>query len=327
MMMRMMDTKQRTRTSGYSFEGSKISERVNTNAAFYGRTISAREILTGGIQAPPQAQRLYQILYSLGAGPRPGLPFAPKKGSSMARPSSQPPFQQGPPQQQPPYGSPVNMDGKPYNNNNNQHMYNTTGSNSQAPVTSPGAIQQQANINNNEQGMYDEPPPPYMPSEQPNMFMGAGDTKQTPTTTTASPPTGDTKQTLYNTPNDGGTNTTQTPYNDYSGPKDNNSGNSSTQPIGGVDGNAPAYNMSGSGAFANYQPDQKQQPPIMDPQQQTVVVAKYDYVAQQPGDLSFSAGDHIIVTQRKGDRQCWWEGQIGERIGMFPANYTEDMEF
>ena len=201
-------------------------------------------------------------------------------------------------------------------------MYNTGSSNSQAPLTSPTQMQQP--INNNGQEMYDEPPPPYMPSEQPNMFMGASDTKQTPPIT--APTTGDTKQTLYNTSNDGGTNTTQTPYNNYSDPN-NNSSSSSTHPMGGMDSNAPAYNMSGSGAFANYQPDQKQQPPIVDPQQQTVVVAKYDYVAQQPGDLSFSAGDHIIVTQRKGDRQCWWEGQIGERIGMFPANYTDDMEF
>lgn len=277
--------------------------------------------MTGGVQAPPQAQRLYQILYSLGAGPRPGLPFAPKKGNSMARPSSQPPYQQGSPLQQQHYGNttspPVNTDVKPYNN---QPMYNT-GSNPQAPGTMQ---QQQPNVNNSEQEMYDEPPPPYMPpAEQPNMFMGAGDTKQTPT-----PPTGDTKQTLYNTSNESGTTTTQTPYNNYSGPNNNNSGSSSTQPFAsGVDGNAPAYSMNGSSAFANYQPDQKQKTPIMDPQQQTVVVAKYDYVAQQPGDLSFSAGDHIIVTQRKGDRQCWWEGQIGERIGMFPANYTEDMDF
>lgn len=206
--------------------------------------------MTGGVQAPPQAQRLYQILYSLGAGPRPGLPFAPKKGNSMARPSSQPPYQQGSPLQQQHYGNttspPVNTDVKPYNN---QPMYNT-GSNPQAPGTMQ---QQQPNVNNSEQGMYDEPPPPYMPpAEQPNMFMGAGDTKQTPT-----PPTADTKQTLYNTSNESGTTTTQTPYNNYSGPNNNNSGSSSTQPFAsGVDGNAPAYSMNGSSAFANYQPDQ-----------------------------------------------------------------------
>ena len=71
---------------GYSFEGSKISERVNTNAAFYGRSIHAKEILTGTVAPPPQAQRLYQMLGSLGAGPRPGLPFAPKKGRASMPP-------------------------------------------------------------------------------------------------------------------------------------------------------------------------------------------------------------------------------------------------
>lgn len=57
----------------------------------------------------------------------------------------------------------------------------------------------------------------------------------------------------------------------------------------------------------------------------SVVVAKYDYVGQQPGDLSFSAGDHIIVTKRNDNRQSWWEGEIGDRKGSFPANYTEDL--
>ncbi|KAI9278352.1 hypothetical protein BDA99DRAFT_428789, partial [Phascolomyces articulosus] len=182
--------------AGYSFEGSKISERVNTNAAFYGRNINAREILTGGVARPPQAQRLYDMLTSLGAGPRPGLPFAPKKGRM-----SMPPPQQ---QQHPSFY------------NNQQHP---------------------------SQGSFHQPQSPYQ--------------------STPPPP-----QQFNNNP-------------------------------------------PGMGGAAM--------------EQMTVVIAKYDFNGEQPGDLTFSAGDHIIVTQRKGDRQAWWEGEIGSRKGMFPANYTEDM--
>ncbi|KAI9492766.1 hypothetical protein BDB00DRAFT_764829 [Zychaea mexicana] len=185
--------------TGYSFEGSKISERVNTNAAFYGRSIGAREILTGGVPRPPQAQRLYDILASLGAGPRPGMPFAPKKGASTS------------------------------------------------PSSSGG----------------------YQPE---------------PVAAAAS---------------------------------DNSSNAAAT---------APGYTAS-PGYEHFYASDTKKNPSGFDQQQgeSTVVVAKYNSSGEQPGDLTFSEGDYIIVTQRKGDRQAWWEGEIGTRKGMFPANYTEDV--
>ncbi|KAI9314726.1 SH3 domain-containing protein, partial [Dichotomocladium elegans] len=56
-----------------------------------------------------------------------------------------------------------------------------------------------------------------------------------------------------------------------------------------------------------------------------VVIAKYSYSSQEPGDLSFAEGDCIIVTKRNGNRSSWWEGEIGTRRGLFPANYTEDL--
>lgn len=57
----------------------------------------------------------------------------------------------------------------------------------------------------------------------------------------------------------------------------------------------------------------------------SIVVAKYDYVATQPSDLSFYEGDHITVTKRLDDRQCWWEGEVNGQKGFFPANYTDDL--
>lgn len=48
--------------AGISLEGSAIIERKDTNADFYGRQISAKEILAGNVPPPPQAQSLYTAL-------------------------------------------------------------------------------------------------------------------------------------------------------------------------------------------------------------------------------------------------------------------------
>lgn len=53
------------------------------------------------------------------------------------------------------------------------------------------------------------------------------------------------------------------------------------------------------------------------------VVAKYDFLGQQPGDLSFKAGDRITVTNWTNDKESWWVGSIGHHSGTFPANYTD----
>ncbi|KAI9318794.1 hypothetical protein BX666DRAFT_1542104 [Dichotomocladium elegans] len=53
--------------AGYGIESIKISESVNTNAAFYGRPITAKDILAGEVETPPEASRLYGMLRSMGA--------------------------------------------------------------------------------------------------------------------------------------------------------------------------------------------------------------------------------------------------------------------
>lgn len=52
------------------------------------------------------------------------------------------------------------------------------------------------------------------------------------------------------------------------------------------------------------------------------VTALYSFEGQQPGDLTFKAGDKIIVTTKTGSQFDWWEGRIGGQTGIFPANYV-----
>jgi len=47
--------------------------------------------------------------------------------------------------------------------------------------------------------------------------------------------------------------------------------------------------------------------------------ALYNYQSADVRDLTFIAGDVIMVHEMSGE---WWTGSIGSRFGMFPANYV-----
>eukprot|EP00163_Fabomonas_tropica_P028175 TRINITY_DN568_c0_g1_i13.p1 TRINITY_DN568_c0_g1~~TRINITY_DN568_c0_g1_i13.p1 ORF type:complete len:329 (-),score=61.13 TRINITY_DN568_c0_g1_i13:967-1953(-) len=55
-----------------------------------------------------------------------------------------------------------------------------------------------------------------------------------------------------------------------------------------------------------------------------IAVAKFDFDAQQSGDLSFKKGDKITVTNtRCNGSDQWWSGELKGRKGMFPSTYVE----
>ncbi|KAH8413568.1 hypothetical protein KR009_012294 [Drosophila setifemur] len=49
-------------------------------------------------------------------------------------------------------------------------------------------------------------------------------------------------------------------------------------------------------------------------------IAAYPYDSAEDGDLSFSAGEMVMVIKKEGE---WWTGTIGTRTGMFPSNYVQ----
>lgn len=49
----------------------------------------------------------------------------------------------------------------------------------------------------------------------------------------------------------------------------------------------------------------------------------YSYVSGEATDLIFNSGDVILVSKTEGD---WWTGSIGDKTGVFPANYVKKME-
>ncbi|XP_069438769.1 intersectin-2 isoform X2 [Ovis canadensis] len=49
-------------------------------------------------------------------------------------------------------------------------------------------------------------------------------------------------------------------------------------------------------------------------------IALYSYSSVEPGDLTFTEGEELLVTQKDGE---WWTGSIGDRTGIFPSNYVK----
>lgn len=60
-----------------------------------------------------------------------------------------------------------------------------------------------------------------------------------------------------------------------------------------------------------------------EPQDVEYYIANYPYQSIEQGDLTFNAGDVIMVVKKDGE---WWTGKIGETVGIFPSNYVQKVD-
>lgn len=56
-------------------------------------------------------------------------------------------------------------------------------------------------------------------------------------------------------------------------------------------------------------------------EQQVLAVAKYDFLGEQEGDLTFKKGEIIEIVVRSDSG--WWLGRLNNIIGAFPCNYVQ----
>lgn len=49
-------------------------------------------------------------------------------------------------------------------------------------------------------------------------------------------------------------------------------------------------------------------------------LALYNFKPQRAEDLNFTAGDRIMIIERREDG--WWLGKLGDKVGVFPQNYV-----
>ncbi|KAI8074652.1 hypothetical protein BC940DRAFT_288763 [Gongronella butleri] len=353
---------------GYSFEGSRVAEREQANAAFYGRPLTASDILNGAVAPPMAAKELYDTLYALGAaGPQPGIQFGPVKsnpyGSVPPSPQMPPP---GPPMMRPP---PHPMDHKPSSSSASfhslppNHQYNVPPSpsspassiDSKNPLAMAGrsaSIRNPPPLNPTHETNTDfaEPPPSYEMATGSSSSSSAaaasaalaGNGKNAaavaPLASLPPPsPATTTPQAASNVPEK-----VAAAYHLYSthpepphtpdvapaalpaasAPLSSSSSSFAAQ-------NAPTMMPTMPVAPANaYPADTKSNhTPAVDTSAQNgfLVVAKYDFDGQEPTDLSFKAGDCIIVTNWTDSADAWWHGILGDRSGNFPANFTSQV--
>jgi len=52
-------------------------------------------------------------------------------------------------------------------------------------------------------------------------------------------------------------------------------------------------------------------------------IALFDFDGVEPGDISFTKGQVITITQKTGTTDTWWAGKVNGRSGTFPANFVE----
>ncbi|XP_078280561.1 SH3 and cysteine-rich domain-containing protein 2-like [Rhinoraja longicauda] len=70
------------------------------------------------------------------------------------------------------------------------------------------------------------------------------------------------------------------------------------------------------------QPLQVRRPSVRkDILQMHTYVALYKFVPQEHNDLGLQQGDRIVVTD--DSNEDWWKGKIGDRVGLFPANFVQ----
>jgi hypothetical protein len=71
-------------------------------------------------------------------------------------------------------------------------------------------------------------------------------------------------------------------------------------------------------------PTPTQPPPATTKPSANFARALYEYAAVEEGELSFQEGARIEVLMR--DDSGWWQGQCGDTIGWFPAEYVSEIK-
>lgn len=67
-------------------------------------------------------------------------------------------------------------------------------------------------------------------------------------------------------------------------------------------------------------PESESKIALVDTSEHMQAKVKFDFAAQQPGDLTVFAGDIITLIQWEGN---WWKGELRNKIGIFPGNYVD----
>lgn len=50
---------------------------------------------------------------------------------------------------------------------------------------------------------------------------------------------------------------------------------------------------------------------------------KYPYPAQEEDEITLEQGQPIEIISQQSNDEGWWQGKVGDKVGLFPSNYVE----
>ncbi|KAJ7655180.1 hypothetical protein DFH06DRAFT_1201826 [Mycena polygramma] len=316
---------------GLSIEGSVIVERQDANVQAYGSHVTSKLLLSGAVTPPPWAAALIKTLDACT-----GLPgnrqwiseSEPENGYAFGTPTNEtppsqlrkkrkndkiefPPASWGESRESGSYFSDqvagASLRGKPeFDNWEDQGSNNTT---SQFPTK----FQSDFTPEQDNKGYHHS--------------RGAASISHTPTVYDLFDPSPVSSSPFDNKPTQAHTRSmSESPYSSYP----NNFAPSSTLYGSKVSTTQPDVSPTSERQFSSMSPSFiKPKPELVKPllphEGVARAIALYDFQAAQPGDLSFSKGDIIVITKRSDSTDDWWTGYLTDRrkTGIFPANFVE----
>eukprot|EP00128_Syssomonas_multiformis_P006013 Colp12_sorted_trinity150504_noHs@34476 len=297
--------------AGISLEGSGVVERKEANAKFYGERIRAREILTGVVRPPADLYDLYSALDAHNAdafakvgygmtmasdygGRDLGVPMA-----AMARAESAYKRDSG------------KKETPPSSQGGSARASNEDSGRGHLMTNEPIRVRASSGASSYSQAHALAKPPPRSSGRDIGAAPSILTKKAEAPAVNLLPAAGAASAwgSSHATPSYGSASYSAPSYTNqsYSAP----SYSSPAPAYSAPSYTAPAYSASPAPAY---------EPPAP---QQLKARALYDFSGQEACDLSFRAGDEIVVTERTGDTYDWWEGEQAGRKGIFPANFVE----
>lgn len=274
--------------AGISLEGSVLLERKDANQKFYGRSISAKQILSGRIAAPRSVQPLFNILDSRA--------FRNDIGAD-------------------------DMDDDFYDDMPNESDYDNMSTYS-SRTGGGGRGRASGRFADEYEDDYEDD---YVPSSR---RRGGGasrlggrssaydddyDDDYEPSGRRSGAPSSSRRSGRYADDYD---------YDDYDAPRSRSSRREYTDDY---DDYAPRRRRDDD--YDDYPqskaPSKPAPKPPKTPGTVTQGIALYSYGGEEDGDLAFKKGDVINITAKSDSTDDWWTGELNGKKGIFPANYIE----
>ncbi|RHZ62371.1 hypothetical protein Glove_340g28 [Diversispora epigaea] len=289
--------------AGVSIEGSVIIERKDANSKFYHRKVSAKELLSGKVSPPPQADILYRALNAKASLNTGGLSSVYSRSyedrdhdtdnhsNNHKNNKNKDELGGGRYSKHSFSSSNHNNNDSNHKNNKDDDDYNGGGGGRYSKHSFSSS-----NYNNNDSSNHQRQSMPVMQMPSAANYL----TKSTKSKF---------EEKGFNDDDDDDNRVQRS----ISLSNNINQNNTSTSKV------KPSLSKSPTTAKPPIAP----KPNLPLRQKPITALAMYDFPGEQGGDLGFLKGDTIVITKKTDSTNDWWTGKCNGQEGIFPANYVK----